>query len=335
MSPLFGKRKEEGKTFLIVDVETGSVGVALARLSPYNLPKVFGEWRKAVPLQQTHNLDALARLVDQTVKEALVHAGQVAARVRAHPGLGRAGEVGQVAVFLSPPWGVLSITNRELPQHPFVRQVHNSIESYFGPLPTTTLPFGLVAAHTAPLVAPHDDHMLLAIVGGEVIELTALKNTGENFHIAAHATLPFGHHYPLRTLLSHGGLGEAEARSALALYAQNEAPYHAREALHTAGAHVAQEFGSAVRELLQHVPAQKVLVMAGEPAGGWFARSLAAAPELQQVFTEPAEVSIVHPRHLSPFISAHARKPDLPLLLETLFIHSYQPAEQARFIGQE
>lgn len=322
MSPLFGRKREEGKTVLVLDVENGSVGACLARFTLGSQPKVFGEVRKHLPLQQTHDTDTLARLTLQAAEEVLAHTAQVAARVRAHNTLGPAGEVASAAIFFAPPWGALSISDRVLDPHPFTRRIHKSLEAYFGSLSISMEPFGLMAAHTVPIIFPSDDHYLLSAVSGEVTELILLENVGSHLKIVGHATVPLGRHYPLRTLLSHGGYSEAEARSALSLHARGLEPHHAQEALYAAGEHVAGEFGSVAGELLKHAPARRVVVISQEPAGEWFARSLAKSSSLARLFPHEGEVRAVRTSHALPFIGGHARRPDLTLLLEALFVNT-------------
>lgn len=333
MSPLFGRQREEGKTVLILDVESGGVGACLARLSPHEPPKIFGEVRKHLPLQATHDTDALTKLILQAAEGALAHTAHVAARVRGHHALASAGTIDSAAVFLSPPWGALSITGRELEPHPFTRRIESSVESYFGPLTITVEPFGLMAAHTTPILLPSEDHYLLSVVSGEVTELILLENVGSHLHIAGHATLPMGRHYPLRTLISHGGLSETEARSVLGLYARGHEPPHALEAMHAASIHLASEFGSLAGELFKFVPARRVVVVSQEPAGEWFARSLAKSPELEHLFPEAGEVRAVRASHALPFVGMHSSRPDLPLLLEVLFVNTRLPKGQARFMS--
>lgn len=327
MFPLFWRKREEGKTVLVLDIENGSVGVCFAHLSPTHQPKIFGELRKQIPLQLTHDTDALTKLTMQATESVLEHASQVAARVRSHGSLAPAGEVGEAVLFFSPPWGALSLTDRELDPHPFTHRVAKSVEAYFGPITTTMEPFGLMAAHTAPMILPLDDHYLLSTVSGEVTELMLIEHAGTHFRTVGHATIPMGRHYPLRTLLSHGGFSEAEARSALHLHSRRATPHHAFEALHSAQNHYASEFGSVAGELLQHVPARSILVVAQEPAGEWFARSLAESRELASLFPEAGEVRAARASHALPFVAVHARRPDLPLLLEVLFVNT-------RFTGQ-
>ncbi|MDP4020639.1 MAG: hypothetical protein Q8P58_01165 [Candidatus Adlerbacteria bacterium] len=321
MSPLFGKKKDDGRTILILDVESGSIGGALVRFSPGQQPKVFGETRHPLPLRATYEPQILADLALREVEQVLRRVAEVAARVRGHQTLSLVGEVGRVVVFLSPPWGALSITNRILDPHPFIARLRQSLEAFFGPVLLTFQPFGLAAAHTTPTIFPSDGHYLLSAISGEVTELILLENEKTNLKIVAHATIPFGHHYPLRTLLSHGNISLAEAHSALRLGTLNT-PSHALEALHAAGKEVAGEFASVAGELLLHTPARKVIVVAQEPMGEWFARTLAGAGELTKLFPDTGEVRAMRAGNVTPFMAVHTRRPDLPLLLEALFLDS-------------
>lgn len=319
---IFGRKREEGTTILILDVESGSVGGALARFAEGEQPRVFGETRRLVPLQVTHDINTLARHTLDAAERTLAHVAEVAARVREHLSLAPAGNVAQAVIFLSPPWGALTIADRVLGPHPLLARLQKILEAFFGPISITTEPFGLMAAHTAPLIFPHDEHSLLSTVSGDVTELILLEHVGSHLKVAAHASLPIGHHYPLRTLLSHGKFSEAEARSALRLSARGHAPTHALEALHAASAHLANEFGTVAGELLAHAPARRLLVVGGEPGGEWFARSLAGSPAMAEVFSSTGEVRALRPQHATPYVAVHAPRPDLPLLLETMFVNT-------------
>ncbi len=339
MSPLFGRKREEGSTVLVLDVENGSVAASLVRLSPTHLPKMFGEVRRAIPLQATHDTDALARLTHDAAISALAHVAQVAARVRAHSTLSAVGHVDSAYIFLSPPWGALTLNDRELQPHPFVSHIEKSLESFFGPLPVSLQPFGLMAANTVPIILPSDDHCLIMTVSGEVTEIILLENAGSHLRIVGHATLPLGKHFPLRTLLTHGGISLAEAYSAMRLHAMRTTkeegdPSHALEALHAAGEHVASEFGSVANELLQHAPARRIIVVGEEPSGEWFARSLVTSNELSKLFPDSGEVRAVRSAHVLPHVGVHAARPDLPLLLEVLFVNTRLSVGQARFNPQ-
>ena len=339
MSPLFGRKREEGKTVLILDVENGSVAASLVRLSPTHLPKMFGEVRKVIPLQNTHDTDVLARLTHDAAISALAHVAQVAARVRANSTLSAAGYVDSAYIFLSPPWGALTFAARELEPHPFVRQIEKSLEAFFGPMPVSLQPFGFMAAHTIPIILPSDDHCLLMTVSGEVTEIILLENAGSHLRIVGHATLPIGKHFPLRTLLTHGGISLAEAYSAMRLHAMRISkeggdPSHALEALHAAGEHVASEFGSIASELLQHAPARRIIVVAEEPSGEWFARSLVTSNELSKLFPASGGARAVRAALVLRHVGVPAARPDLPLLLEVLFVNTRLPVGQARFNPQ-
>lgn len=319
---IFGRKRQEGKSVLVLDVENGSVGACLVHVSPHTQPKLFGEVRKKVPLQHTHNPEILARLIETTVQEALAHVSHVAARMRAHPALASAGVIDEVALFLSPPWGVMPMRPEMQDPHPFVERVQRTVESFTGSVPITSEPFGHVAVFTTPLIVPAYTHQVLVLMSGDVTELVLLEHKGDHLSIEGHATMPLGRHYPIRTLRTHGGLSEAEAYSALTLHARDAGPRHALEALHAAGLHMAGEFGSVAQELFAHVPAQSVLVIAEEPVGDWFARTLAESPTSASLFPEKGEVRALRSRHVTPFMSTHSAHPDLPLLLEALFVNT-------------
>ena len=53
---LFGRKKAPEKTILTLDVEQGSVGSALVRISPNEPPRIFGEFRTHLPLGDTRRL---------------------------------------------------------------------------------------------------------------------------------------------------------------------------------------------------------------------------------------------------------------------------------------
>ncbi|MDP4020893.1 MAG: hypothetical protein Q8P58_02540, partial [Candidatus Adlerbacteria bacterium] len=71
MSPLFGKKKDDGRTILILDVESGSIGGALVRFSSGQQPKVFGETRHPLPLRATYEPQILADLALREVEQVL------------------------------------------------------------------------------------------------------------------------------------------------------------------------------------------------------------------------------------------------------------------------
>jgi hypothetical protein len=92
------------------------------------------------------------------------------------------------------------------------------------------------------------------------------------------------------------------------------------EPLETLANHVAKEFTSVARELIVSAPVHSVFVIAQEPAGEWFARALSEHSAVEELFPDGGTVRAMRGSHVSPYISMHAPKPDLPLLLEALFV---------------
>ncbi len=79
---LFWGKKSPDKTILILDVENGSVGSALVRLSPDKQPKLFGEARFNTPLGMSRSGEKLSKDIEEAAREALRNASEVAARIR-------------------------------------------------------------------------------------------------------------------------------------------------------------------------------------------------------------------------------------------------------------
>jgi hypothetical protein len=98
-----------------------------------------------------------------------------------------------------------------------------------------------------------------------------------------------------------------------ASHALGEASAHAQT-------HFAQEFTDVAKQLMRAAPARSVLMLAPASAEPWFARALERAEGLGSVFSEGSTVRAVRASHLQPFFSGHGSKPDLPLMLEALFV---------------
>src|SRR5690349_19059259 len=111
---LFGK-KPDGKTLLVLDIEQGSVGSSLVRLSSSEPPRLFGETRIALKVLPTRDTISLLREVAAGLRTALHHAAQVASRLRNAPegknseSLKTIGVVSHSTVFLGAPWGAPSL----------------------------------------------------------------------------------------------------------------------------------------------------------------------------------------------------------------------------------
>jgi len=331
MSAFFKRNKEEGNTVLLLDVENGSVGSALVRLSPHDAPKLFGETRVQIPLLKTHAPGSISREIEQATRSALDHVAQVAARVRVHSSEPM-GTISHTAVFMSPPWATLNLGYDTVP-HPMTQSIYNSLVTLLGPaVPTSFHPFATATAHMVPSIFPHEERYLLCVVSGEVMEIVALERSAWDSQVLGHATLPFGRNSIMRTLSAHGGFSSGEAESALKLAQHGHtAPMH--EPLTSLAAHIGEEFDEVARELASGGTLRSVFVVAHEPVGEWFARSLAEHASLETLLPEGGTVRAVRGSHISPFIAVHAHKPDIALLLEALFIDARLPKARVAAIS--
>src|SRR3990167_7759665 len=93
--------KKPPTTALILDIENGSVGSCLVKLAPGQAPQLFGEARTAVPLMDTRSAASLSRAVEHAASESLLHASEVAARLRHHAGA--LPPVSKVVIFMAAP----------------------------------------------------------------------------------------------------------------------------------------------------------------------------------------------------------------------------------------
>jgi hypothetical protein len=134
--------------------------------------------------------------------------------------------------------------------------------------------------------------------------------------VVAHATVPHGSHSLLRTLRTHGGLSEAEARSSARLPFDSK---HLKEPFGAAAEHYAQQLHAAARDLLSPGQYAHIRVVGAEPMAEWFARALAQSSALAELFPQ-GEVRALRPAHLSPYLQTHSHTPDLMLMLGALFI---------------
>jgi hypothetical protein len=310
----FGK-KSAGKTIAVVDVENGSVGAALVRLSRHEAPRLFAETRILLPLSRTHNVEALMRQTDEALERALIHVSEVASRMRTHETLGQNGEVARIAGFLSIPWAALSLdkTAPDIPQH-IKDTFRSAVYATLGEQPMSLHPYGTAALHGISSLFPYEAPILLCVVSGEATELLLLADNT----LKARATLPQGFNTLLRTLVAHGGMSPHEARSFVHL--GSTAPQALVEPLTHAGEHFAQEFMDVAQEMIKVAPVGSVLVTAPEQAETWFARALGEAQSLEEVFPEGSTVRAVRSEHVQPYMAGHGSKPDLPLMLEALFV---------------
>jgi hypothetical protein len=156
---------------------------------------------------------------------------------------------------------------------------------------------------------------LVCAVTGEVSELMHLDGQG----VRGHATFPSGTHSLVRTLRTHGGLSEAEARSAMRLPMDASA---VREPFAAAAGEFARHFTDAAKELMSEGEVMRVMVIAPESSVEWFAKALSQDESLAALFPRGGQVRALRAHHASPHIAAHAEAPDIHLMLDALFVDS-------------
>lgn len=300
---MFGKKSSD-KTVLILDIENGSVGSTLVRLSSQSAPALFGEHRIAVPLMDTRSAHSLSRAIEHAASESLLHQAEVSARLRHHAGA--LAPVSQVIMFMAAPWGTPNLAQGRPDFAPAFRELTPRIHSLFGDVPTAIHAHASAAVHGLRVAYPHEERALLLSVNGEVSELLLL----EDARVVGHATVPMGTGTVLRTLKSHAGQSEHEARSGMRLNLANEAS-------EAAATHFAGEFKQAARELFAGRSAGSVYVLAQEPSAEWFARSL-SHHSLAELYPQGGVVRAIRPGHIAPFVS-HNSTGDTHLLLDALY----------------
>ncbi len=315
MSPMFGGKKSAGKTVALIDIESGSVGAALARLSRHEAPKLFAETRVSVPVLHTRDTHTLLRAIERATEEALAHMSQVATRLRTHESVRSHGEVAQASVFFSAPWASMHLQGGTADiAEPLRKSTHLTVRSTLGEIPTSFHPLGTAAAHSSLVLYPKLGTLVLCVVHAELSELLVITNGT----LVARATVPAGHHTLVRTLMSHTGMNATEARSYISL-----PQHHAtalQEALTSAEDHVVSQIEDALREIAGAVPLGSVVVVAREPVAELVARALTRHERVAELFPEGGMVRATKPAHVMPFIAAHAKNPDLHLMLEALFV---------------
>lgn len=298
-------QKSPHKTVLILDIENGSVGSALATLVKGEAPRLCGESRIAVPMMDNRSAVQLARAVEHAASDSILRAAEVAARLRNHTN--EIGDIEQVVLYLAAPWGVPNLqAGRPDLSATIIDTLLPRITALFGDVPVALHAHASAAVHGLRALYPDLPHALLLSVNGEVSELLLMQDG----RVVGHATAPVGMHTILRTLKAHAGLSEHEARSALRLN-------HNFEALQSAREHYAGEFKQAARELFAGETSNAVFVLAHEPAGEWFARSLAHR-SLADLFPQGGVVRAIRAPHVTPYVSTTGT-PDVHLALDALY----------------
>ncbi len=319
MAGLFGTKKVPAeKTVLIVDIENGSVGAGLVRITPGKQPKLFAETRVAFSNIQTLSAEKLLKETDKALREALSRTAIVAARMRNHQKLAPVGEVSAISVFVASPWALPSISGHTLNwtiEKALQDEVRKALLDTFGTTPASFHAAGVASAHATGKLFQNIPPLLLCAVHGEVSELSIV----DGGQVLAHATMPLGSNLFTRTLRTHGGYSPAEAQSLLRLSRMTRHETPAEEALYASSNEFASMFNTAAKPLVAHTPVGGILVIAREPVGEWVAQNL-GTNDLSSTFDEGTTIQALHTHHLAPHLAAHATKPDLACMIEALFI---------------
>ncbi len=318
MSPLFGKKKQKGpeRTLLVLDIENGSAGSALLRLSPGAQPKLFGERRMMTPVTFTRSGSALAADIERATLLAMQNAAEVSARIRNNATAAALGDIDSVAVFMAPPWGTPDLSGGKPSFMPAMQDfTRGRVRDTFGELPVSFYTSAGAAAFGARALMTKEPCLVCAVTG-EVSQLLQMDGQG----VRAHATFPSGLHSVLRTLRSHGGLSEQEARSVMRLPMQTP---HMQEPFAAAAGEFSQYFKDAARGLIIPGDVLRVMVIAPDASADWFAQALSTDQSLAELFPDGGEVRALRANHAAPHVAAHAETPDLHLLLDALFVDSH------------
>jgi hypothetical protein len=269
---------------------------------------------------RTLDLEKLLKDTNVVLREALMHTSVTAARMRTHDKLSNVGTIASVTVFVAAPWTAATVREDTLEWdvEPKLRAlVERAVADSFGDVSVSFFATSTAVAHATDHMFETAPHLLLCNITGEVTELSVL----EEGRLAARATIPLGKHFFLRTLSTHAGLSHAEAHSALKLAHVSRIETPAEEALSAAGAQYASLFTAAARHLHADRSPHGILVVAPEPLGEWAAQMLASQEALTSAFAEGTTIQALNTHHVTPYLAAHAAKPDIVFMIEALFIN--------------
>lgn len=315
---MFGKKKavanKSGGTVLILDVESGSVASALVDLSKAQ-PHILAYQRKHLPLTQTRSGDTMTRALEQSLAHTLKHSAEVAARMRVHAPAQDLGRISRAVVFLAAPWGQPNLASGGPQFVPGIRQyIKEAVEAHFGDVPVAFYTSADALVYGSRAAERHIDTLTVSL-RGELLELMLLNEAGPQ----AYGTVPLGSRTILRTLGAHGLLSEHEARSMLNLTKHtSDAPY---EPLVAAGRHLSDSFAEGALLLLPAGMVTSVVVVAEQPLGEWFAKSIADNPTMADLFLEGTTAEALLPHHVAGMVGLGSVK-DPFVLLEALFAGS-------------
>lgn len=312
---LFGSKKPTPKTFVVLDIETGSVGGVLMHRTPGEAPRLFGETRVDLAIGTTrdaHTLRERAAHALESVAQSLSH---VAARVRGNEATAHMGSASHAVAFLAAPWGTPNLESGA-PQFSadMVGSVQSALASTFA-VPLSVHARASATLHGARLLFPYEENYIIGMPHGEVSEV--LEIVGGNAR--SHGTLPVGRNTMVRTFMSHGGLHEDEGRSALKALSLGHVPAHLSEPVRHTYEHVATHFNDLATSHGWHEHGR---VYSFAHDGDWFARALAHSSAARK-FPDGAVVTAIRAKHFSPYLAGHAQVPDLGLMLGGLFVDSH------------
>lgn len=309
---IFGSKRPDAKTLLILDVENGSVGGALVRITEGEAPRLFAERRVHLPARLSRSATDVFGGIKNASRKVLSEVAEVAARLRQHPKTARVGEVEHVAIFLSAPWGMPNLqTGKPRFSTAVTEMMQKELRGFFE-VPASFYTSAGALYRGARQVVPYERDYLLVGVGGETSELLLVGDGA----VLGHAIFPVGSHTVLRTLRSHADLTPTEARRILAEPMERRGVY--QEPLSAASQHFAGSFAAGAEPLFKVSVPSRVYTLSHSGAD-FFARSLAESRQTTALFPHGGTVRALRPRHVMPHLLAHAADPDLWLMLEALF----------------
>lgn len=309
---LFGGKKPDARTFLLLDVENGSVGGALVRLKGDEAPRLFAERRVHLPARLSRSATEVFGSVKNASRKVLSELAEVAARLRQHPKTSALGNIDRAAIFMAPPWGLPDLQTGRPHFSPATAEMLQSELSGFFEIPASFYTSAGALYRGARQVMGYERDYMLVGIGGETSELLLIADGV----VTGHAVFPVGSHTVLRTLRAHADLTPTEARRILAEPMERRGTY--REPLSAAGQHFAGSFASAAEPLLKAGDTGNVYT-ASHAGADFFARSLSDNRQIAELFPQGGVVRVLRPAHAAPHLSAHAEHPDLWLMLEALF----------------
>jgi hypothetical protein len=313
MAPLFGKKKQRGSLIALIDIESGSVGSALAYIEEGKRPRLFAQERKLISRSPFNK--NLFEEIERELEDSFVHINTLVARMRhALP----VEDISRVSVFLHAPWVGTEVALERIvpkPHEETLDRLKTSARGYFHAIPVSFHSFSTTATPVIGGIFGRPEEAVVCSIGSEVTELVLMKSGV----IKGHATTPTGLSTIVRTLKSHAGVSEAEAFSILNLSKHTREHLWA-EAIASGLAHFSSQLKGAAKHLVRADRPQQVFVLSPKNSSDWFARSLTEDQSLHELFYPGSTIRGVTSRFASEHLSGHPKVPDVALMLESLFV---------------